>query len=374
MNNNIQGEIDQNIFPAMFEEFPFPLVLTDTEGFIKLINGKFHELLDFSFNELVNKSLSILFVNNTFEYSIIEENIKACNHWTGEISNKNKNGEIHWDNVVLSPIGNKEKIITNFLVIIEDITLRKFKENKLEESKNISDESNRLKSAFLANISHELRTPINGILGFSEMLSDDCSDDERLVYQKTIHSSALRLSELINDLLSFSRIESGQLEVNNVEFNIIDLLKSLKQQYEIAANSKNLYIELVSHANEIFVELDPKLLSSCISNLLNNAINYTNIGGIKIVIIETRDTGERKVVIDVEDTGNGISQERLNIIFEEFRQMDMGMPRIFEDSGMGFKITKEYVEKMGGTINVESELGKGSKFTIILPAKVKSTI
>lgn len=366
--------MNQNTFEALFDQFPNPLIITDVNGSIEWMNHKFKDI----YNDFIENSgkdgLSLLFTGNPQLYDTLISKINTGNEWTCEINFDHKNKENCWKAIELKPINDLDGKGKNFLIIIEDITMWKFREKKLYELLTISEETNKLKSAYLTNVSHELRTPLNAILGFSELLINRDNGIDFSGYPEIIHRSALRLSDIINDLIYMSKIETGTIEITINKFNIVELLKDSIQRYELAASNKNLYIHLSTSTDVLLVELSSELLSSCINNLLNYAINYTNDGGIDVILEELADNDIRYVIIRIIDTGIGISKERLSLFFEEFRQMDVSMTKIHEESGMGFKLTKDYIKKMGGHITAESELGKGSKFTIILPIVFRGTI
>jgi PAS domain S-box-containing protein len=366
--------MNQNTFEALFDQFPNPLIITDVNGSIELMNHKFKDIYNDSIENSGKDGLSLLFTGNPQLYDTLISKIKTGNEWTCEINFDHKNKENCWKAIELKPINDLDGKGKNFLIIIEDITMWKFREKKLYELLTISEETNKLKSAYLTNVSHELRTPLNAILGFSELLINRDNGIDFSGYPEIIHRSALRLSDIINDLIYMSKIETGTIEITINKFNIVELLKDSIQRYELAASNKNLYIHLSTSTDVLLVELSSELLSSCINNLLNYAINYTNDGGIDVILEELADNDVRYVIIRIIDTGIGISKERLSLFFEEFRQMDVSMTKIHEESGMGFKLTKDYIKKMGGQITAESELGKGSKFTIILPIVFRGTI
>jgi PAS domain S-box-containing protein len=366
--------MNQNTFEALFDQFPNPLIITDVNGSIEWMNHKFKDIYNDSIENSGKDGLSLLFTGNPQLYDTLISKIKTGNEWTCEINFDHKNKENCWKAIELKPINDLDGKGKNFLIIIEDITMWKFREKKLYELLTISEETNKLKSAYLTNVSHELRTPLNAILGFSELLINRDNGIDFSGYPEIIHRSALRLSDIINDLIYMSKIETGTIEITINKFNIVELLKDSIQRYELAASNKNLYIHLSTSTDVLLVELSSELLSSCINNLLNYAINYTNDGGIDVILEELADNDVRYVIIRIIDTGIGISKERLSLFFEEFRQMDVSMTKIHEESGMGFKLTKDYIKKMGGQITAESELGKGSKFTIILPIVFRGTI
>ena len=286
--------------------------------------------------------------------------------WYGELQNKKKNGELYWDQAVISAIRNKEHVITNFVAVKVDITEQKRTLHELIDAKQKAEESDRLKSAFLANITHELRTPMNGILGFSELLKDpELSTEESTEYVDLIHQSGQRLLTLINELIDIARIESGQTRVQLVDTNINKLLHDLTAFFKLEIRNKGLRLKCTAGLpeSESIILTDCAKLIQILTNLVNNALKFTVKGEIEIGYKRVNGTLE----FYVKDSGIGIPLSMHEKIFERFIQVDNPLTRNIEGSGLGLSITKAYVAMLGGTIQVESIEGKGSTFTFTLP-------
>lgn len=232
-------------------------------------------------------------------------------------------------------------------------------------------EMNRLKDDFLANMSHELRTPLNSIIGFSEVLQDiDSLNDKQKRYARNIQKSGRLLLEMINDILDLAKIEAGKLEVRPTEFRVdgvihgqCDMVRSLTEEKNI-----DLHVDVENHLPNI--EQDQAKLQQILTNLLSNAIKFTPQGG-RITVAARRDV-EGRLDLTVTDTGVGIREEDREIIFEKFRQSSAvfgadGMTREFSGTGLGLSIVKELCKLLGGEVTFESELGKGSTFKVVLP-------
>jgi PAS domain S-box-containing protein len=194
---NTFEEIDQKTLQVLFNQFPLILIVTDNEGEIEYVNLKFKEDYAKTLEQLDEEGLGILFSDNPLDYTLMMEKIESGSRWNYEICNRENNRETRWQTIDLSPIKNEDGTITNFLILVEDITERKFREKELEELKTIAEETSRLKSAFLSNMSHEIRTPVNAIIGLSEMLLHEVSEDDRITFQEIIHKQALRSSDII---------------------------------------------------------------------------------------------------------------------------------------------------------------------------------
>ena len=238
---------------------------------------------------------------------------------------------------------------------------------ELRNAKEKAEEMNRLKSSFLANMSHELRTPMIGILGYSEMLVEESKDEETMKAANIINESGRRLLNTLNMILNLSRIEAGKLNYEFSSIDVVEIVKDCCKLFEEAAIKKGLYLEIETKHKLLNLYLDDKMFREVINNLINNAIKFTSFGGVTIEILaETGDTG-KWTIINVKDTGIGISKVDQVSIWEEFRQVSEGLGRSFEGTGLGLTLTKKFVEIMKGTITVESRCFEGSVFTVRFP-------
>jgi PAS domain S-box-containing protein len=263
-------------------------------------------------------------------------------------------------------ISGKQLSSGNFLALIRDITERKKFETELIEAKEKAEEMNRLKSSFLANMSHELRTPMVGILGYSEILSEEITQPDLLKMAKDISRSGKRLLETLNSILDMSRIESNKYVIEPSRFSLTKLLLDEINLYKSVAQLKNISLSITLPEQELIIVSDKKMLQSIISNLINNALKFTPVGGVTLrASLEKKSAGF--VIIKVIDTGIGISKESQEIIFDEFRQASEGVDRKYEGTGLGLTITKNFVELLNGTICLKSEHGKGSEFSVEIP-------
>lgn len=239
----------------------------------------------------------------------------------------------------------------------------------LVAAKEKAEESDRLKTAFLANISHEIRTPMNGILGFMELLADpETGEGEREQYLKVMQKSGQRLLVTINDIIEVSKIESGQLEIHESALPLCDLMHYLHTFFAKQIRSEAVRLELRECPDET-VHIDRYKLEAVLSNLINNAIKFTRKGQIEFGV---RIEGNF-LFFFVKDTGVGIPEEKIHRIFDRFIQVDLEITRPYEGSGLGLSIVKAYVDAMGGSIFVESMPGKGSLFQFYLPFKPTNT-
>ena len=352
------------------EQSPVSVLITDVKGNIEYVNSKFTEITGYALDEVKEKNPRILQsgFKSKDEYKEIWNNILSGGQWRGEFYNKKKDGTYFWASASISSIKNKDGKITHFIGVEEDITDKKRILEELVIAKEKAEEMNRLKTNFLANMSHELRTPLIGILGFSDILYDELKEPVYRDMVKSINNGGNRLLKTLNMVLDLSRIESSKLELNIKELNLNSFTRESVKLFEGAAQKKNLYLNLIENKENIIAKADEDLLNQILNNLINNAIKFTRKGGIKIVLDYENFDGNRWSLIKVTDSGIGIPQHLLELIFDEFRQVSEGLNRSFEGTGLGLTITKKSVELMDGQIMVESEEGKGSTFLVRLPS------
>jgi len=237
---------------------------------------------------------------------------------------------------------------------------------ELEMQKNQLGEANRLKTVFLSNMSHELRTPLNSVIALSGVLNRRLSDqipEEEYSYLEVIERNGKHLLDLINDILDISRIESGHEEVEISTFNLCNLVDELVSLIEPMAIKKNIELFKVAGVSECSITSDVTKCRHILQNLISNAVKFTETGKVEIKSVKN----EKNIAITITDTGIGIAQEHLLHIFDEFRQADNTTSRRYGGTGLGLAIAKKYANLLGGTVSVESQIGKGSAFTLTLP-------
>lgn len=263
-----------------------------------------------------------------------------------------------------------------FLIILYYASKNDLKRNLIEQElikeKQKAEDASSYKSEFLANMSHELRTPLNSIIGFSEILLDEEQNSEKANKLKIINSSSKTLLQLINDILDFTKIETGKVEVELIPVEIVNEIKEICEIFTFQINGKNIKFYLGIDENlPNRIILDPLKLKQIILNLLSNAIKFTSSGK-NIIVNVIYDKKNSKIVIEVIDEGIGIHKDKQNLVFEKFSQEDNSTTRKFGGTGLGLTISKNLANLMGGDITLESEVGVGSKFKLILPIKISN--
>lgn len=296
----------------------------------------------------------------------------------GEVTNKpilcfKKNSELFWCLVSVQQIqlNNKKFFIYNFY----DVTDIKNLESELDKARKIAEQSLEMQRLFLANVSHEIRTPINGILGFTELLQQTQLSNEQADYLSSIAISGKNLVSVVNDILDSTKIEAGLITLETIPFNINTVFFEIEKIYKKQAQVKHLNFELLVDKNlPIEVYGDPTRLIQIVSNLISNALKFTSKGGITV---EAKLFQRNKEVIilqiSVKDTGIGIEKDKLSSVFEKFVQEDVSTTRHFGGSGLGLSIVKKLIEIHKGNIEVTSEKNKGTEFVCYLPYSMQAS-
>ena len=355
------------------------LMLSDNNDIIIFINQKTCEITGFSAEELIGKSgHETLFDSENGEIILKKNQLRKQGiKDIYEIELTRKNSDKIWIRCSGSPVYDNAGNVTGSVGVFENIDDRKKAEderNKLTQqlikSKEKAEESDRLKSAFLANISHEIRTPMNGILGFAELLkTPELAPEVQERYIHVIEQSGTRMLNIINDIVDISKIEAGQMNIHLEETNINHLLRDLYLFFLPEARTKGLKLSVrtaLPDENSI-IQTDHTKLAQILTNLIKNALKFTKEGSIEFGYkVETRHALSL-LSFFVYDTGAGIPKNRTDMIFERFRQGSVSLNRAYEGAGLGLSISKAFVEMLGGRIWVESEPGKGSVFFFELP-------
>jgi PAS domain S-box-containing protein len=260
------------------------------------------------------------------------------------------------------------------VLMARDVTEQKAQEEigrrsrELEEQNLRIQEGSRLKNEFFANMSHELRTPLNAVIGFSEYMVDEKAgpiNAQQREYLTDVLTSAKHLLQLINDVLDLAKLEAGKMELKIEDFSLKEMIEEVCTIIGPMASKKRTRLQIEAPPDVVVQTLDPVKFKQVLYNLLSNAIKFTSEGG-KVRLIASL-TEHGRVRVDVKDTGIGVKADDLPRLFHEFEQLDSGSDRQ-QGTGLGLALTKRIVETQGGAISVESEFGKGSTFTIMLPA------
>lgn len=355
----------------LYDKIRYPVEVIDINGKIVYINEAFSLLWGYHFNELVEYSV---FNDNVLKELKVLDNIK-------EIFGTSNSFTINYfeDSLLRS----KEEAIpvlrTNIFAITEDDerfvvfyhedqTEMILAEEEVKKARDASNESDRLKNTFLNVLSHELRTPLNIILGYSSLIKENLGERitaEEKIYLDNLHSGSERLFSTITQMLEFAQIEAGNYTLNIETADLISIFNARISEHQKAAKEKNLDIKSVFSHKKIYVDTDVQCVENAINNLLSNAIKFTHQGfvEVEVSIIEEKELA----VCKIRDTGIGISTKYLDHLYHPFSQEDLNVGRNYEGNGLGLALAKRYIEKLGGSLLVDSIKGVGSTFTFTLP-------
>ncbi len=370
-----QEEIQQSKdrYLDLFDNAPIGYLIVDKNGWIKGINHTACLLLESSKDELTNNKITKI-IHPDFQdiyYLFFRTLINQKRNQTCDIKlQKSSNAFFHAriQGIRQSHVTSNEP---EFRLAIIDVTIQKEMEFKLLKAKEKAQENDKLKTAFLANMSHEIRTPMNGILGFADLLKEpDLSNELQQEYIKIIEKSGARMLNIINDIVDISKIEAGLMKLEIAESNINELVEFIYTFFKPEVEAKGMVISFKNAlpAKDAFIKTDREKVYAILTNLVKNAIKYTNEGSIEFgyEIVETRHALSL-LQFYVKDTGIGIPKDRQEAIFERFIQADISDKMARQGAGLGLSITKAYIEMLGGTIWVKSEVEKGSTFYFTLP-------
>lgn len=332
------------------------------KGWIIDCNLGLSEITGYSIDELIGMNGLLLIAEETRD--MVYSNILAKFEKPYDAIGIRKNGEKYPVRLEARMIPYKGKEVR--VVEFRDVTEQKRAEEQLVLARKKAEESDQLKSAFLANMSHEIRTPMNGILGFTSLLEEpDLTGEEQTKYIEIIKRSGIRMLNTVNDIIDISKIDSGQMEIISTKVNICNELDTQFNFFKPEADKKGIKLSCIKKniPDNLILVTDENKIRSIFTNLVKNAIKYTDTGSIEIIA----EINDDYFVCTINDTGVGIPSQRLNSIFNRFVQADISDSRAAEGSGLGLAITKSYVEMMKGEINVKSTEGSGSSFSFKLP-------
>ncbi|MBN2615624.1 MAG: PAS domain S-box protein [Bacteroidales bacterium] len=373
-HNKAQNKIRQ-LSKAM-EQSPAAIIITDKAGRIEYVNAKFTEFTGYTEEDVAGRTPAVLKSGHTSpaEYELLWQTIRKGRQWTGEFYNKRKDGTTYWESAMISPLRNSKGTITHFLAIKEDITERKKMEKELVLAKEKAEESDRLKTAFLNTMSHELRTPLNAIIGFSGLIDEQTSTKDLLTYIEYINHSGDHLLKIIESVFQFSNIEAGIEKIDRSEIRISELfsyLESLFIKEQNLRNKMHIHFSINKIQESLTIQSDPDKISQILTNLLTNALKYTERGSIEL---GCKTENETDIVFYVKDTGIGIPDHMLNTVFEHFRKVNetASIPTQHDGIGLGLSISKKLAELMGGRLWVQSQIEGGSTFFLKYPNVVEN--
>lgn len=360
----------------------YAIFMLSPEGNVLTWNEGAERIEGYSAEEIIGKHFSIFYTREAQKRSHPQKELeiaKAVGRYEEEGWRIRKDGSLLWASVVITPIIVKENLI-GFAKVTRDLTQRLLADQERQASAQMLDETNDelrkaldVKSRFLSTISHEVRTPMSGIIGMTEMLAgEDLGEDHNIVIQN-IFDMSKRLLQLLNNLLEAARMESGELTLEERQFPLRVVLGDVRQMVIKTANEKGVKVvgTCDSRTPETLVG-DELKLRQVLLNLVHNAVKFTNSGQVSVSAdVNHRGANQLTMRFSVKDTGIGIKHEDRDKLFKPFSQAEDATKRIYGGSGLGLNISKQLVELMGGTLNYESEYGVGSHFWCDIPFGIK---
>ncbi|MBO9473555.1 response regulator [Shimia sp. R10_1] len=347
------------------------VVITDKHRRITWVNPAFERLTGYTLAEVFGRAPGDFLQGPESDPAAIADmsrNLDLGNPVSVELVNYAKDGRPYWVDIAINPVLDEQGQLLRMIAVERDTTRQKEHEAKLNRAVHAAEEANRTKSRFLANMSHEIRTPMNGIIGMSEvLLSEDLTAEARETVD-VIRSSGLALVGIINDILDFSKLEANQFEtstepvfIDDLVYEVVGLVKQGLEKPEVA------FEVAVGADMPRVIWSDAKRLRQILLNVVGNANKFTLRGHVRVTLARTDTETSERFTLHVADSGVGIAADKIDRVFEAFKQVDNSATRTFDGSGLGLAITKGLVDVMDGEIGVTSTLGEGTTFSITLP-------
>lgn len=353
-------------FRALFDDNPSMYFIIDNRGEVLAVNKFGASQLGYSIEELVGRPVLSVFHPDDMN-SASKEFAKVLLHpmqiFKWEFRKLRKDGSMLWVREVVRAVYDADGHLVVFIVC-EDITEQKQKDIELLKAKEQAEHSNKLKDGFIANISHEIRTPLFGIQGMTSLLYDSILPfitKKEQKYFDIIHLSSNRVIRTIEMILDYSRLKSGEYKFEPKPLSLPTLISEVIEKYRVQAEEKKLELIFENSAGDVTIIADEYGIKQSISNLLSNAIIFSNTGSIKVLLYKTE---ENILAIDVQDNGIGITEEYLTNLFNPYTQEEMGYGRSYEGIGLGLSLVKKFLDLHGADISVVSRKNAGTIFTI----------
>lgn len=366
INERIEKETDLVLLQGFLEGYKKAIdssaifSITDISGEIIYVNGLFCEISEYRSEDVIGKTHNIIRSKNTSEEVYVDmwSTINNKQVWNGIIQNIKRSGVFYYADTTIIPILGKDGIIVEFIGVQHDVT-------KLYEALEKASIAEKAKSNFLASMSHEIRTPLNGIMGFIELLKQSNLDEIQKDYLNIIDTSSHNLRNMINDVLDFSKIESGKMELEILPFNPVNEFDTTVELFQAKANEKN--IDLLYFSDPLqpeFLYGDHHKVKQILTNLISNAIKFTPENGLVSVSIRIATLNDNQCTLrfSIKDTGVGIATNKQQNIFNIFEQADASITRQYGGTGLGLALCKNLVSLMGSELLLESKVGSGSNF------------
>ena len=368
-------EAARNLSEAM-EQNDSAVVIVDRSGRIEYVNAGLCQQLGYESRELIGRRWR-KFQWTGDDPAIAAEmlaTVRSGKTWHGEWVNRRRNGEPYPARGIVTPVKRRDGSLSCFVAVFDDMTAIKKNEEMLRAAVERAETGDRTKALFLATMSHEVRTPLNGIVGFTSLLLDTALNAEQREYVQTIQTSGEALIQLTNDILDFTRIEAGTLKLKAQHANPRAAVEDTLDLFGVTAARKG--IELLHWIEDnvpAVVQVDDARLRQVLGNLVSNAVKFTSKGVVEVTLRAEREGDAEparwKLFFAVRDTGIGIAPENYDRLFKPFSQLDASITRRHTGTGLGLAISRNLVQMMGGEIRIDSSLGQGSVFSFTIPVE-----
>lgn len=360
----------QSRLKAILDHLPYCAWMKDRDGKYITVNRVFRNTYSILKDDDVIGRRAKEVLGDIFSEEYYNADIKIIKNKKAktEVNKITTKDGIKWIKIYRSPIFDEDNNVIGLAGTMKDITKQRLQENRLRIAKKEAEKANKLKTNFLANMSHEIRTPINGIIGTINLISETSLNRKQREYIDMLKVSSNHLFSLLNDILDISKIESGKMELEPVDFNFHSFIKEIHSHFKIQAHQKGLnFVASMDMDIPDILFGDNHRLRQILFNLIGNAIKFTNKGTIELKVT-LEDKADKKVGLKftVSDTGIGISQEDKGLLFKKFAQGEHSNKNKYGGTGLGLALCKELVNMMGGYIDVKSEKGKGSQFYFVV--------
>ena len=353
------------------------VVITDKDAVIEWANPAFEALTGFAVGEALGRKPKELIYSGLQDeafYAKMWQTILVGKSWHGELINKRKDGTLYSEELSITPVQGRNGEIEHFVAIKQDITERKEAYAQLQMAKIEAEIATDAKSQFLANMSYEIRTPLNAIIGFSDLMRDTTLSAEQTTLLSKLNNASEILLHILNDILDYSKIEAGKLDLEIKELCLREQLTQLEEMFSQSALKKGLSLQVSMHGDvPEFIDVDGLRLTQILLNLISNALKFTHVGSINVsVSLITKEENHATLQFSIQDTGIGISQEKIKTLFSPFTQADISTTRKYGGSGLGLSIAQRLVSAMGSVIEVSSCEGEGSSFSFVLHVPISN--
>ncbi len=358
-------------YRGILENMELGILEVDNNGHVVRAYDRFCSMTGYSQEELLGKDALELLVPEGERYILQQQTADRAKGKASvyEIGIIKKNGEKIWVLISGAPIMDSNQKIVGTIGLHYDITERKRSVVELEKAKVEAEAAKEAEKQFLANVSHEMRTPLNAILGMTNLLNSTNLNVEQREYLEMLDSSSNMLHSLITDILDISKIDAGEVKVNKSPFDLIKVLTTMVRTFSLRMENKPVVLRFVQpELKDFWVKGDLLLFKQILNNLIGNACKFTKKGSVTLELrLQLLSDSTVKVCIDVIDTGIGIAEEEQELIFEKFKQASNNKENHYSGTGLGLVITKKLVELQNGTIQLKSRLNEGSRFSIEIP-------